>query len=329
MKQESKNFWKSKNVLVTGCTGFLGSWLTAELVKKGANVIGIVRDDVYSSNFFVMDLQKKISIVKGDVTDYELVLRAMNEHEIDTVFHLAAQTIVGTANKSPLSTFETNVKGTWCILETAKQLNVKRVVVASSDKAYGNQEKLPYKEDSCLHGSHPYDVSKSCADLIAGAYFKTYGLKVGITRCGNLYGPGDINFSRIVPGTIKSLIANEAPIIRSDGKFVRDYFYVKDAVNAYLLLAENIERKDVAGEAFNFGAENPVTVIELVEMIIQVSGRKNIKPIILNEVKNEIRAQYLSCEKARKILNWKSGFSLRDSLTESYKWYEDYFRKNE
>ncbi len=325
MKSET-NFWKSKNVLVTGCTGFLGSWLTAELVKKSANVVGIIRDDVYSTNFSAMNLRDKITVVKGDITDYELVLRALNEYEIDTIFHLAAQTIVGTANNSPLSTFDTNIKGTWTILESTRIVGVRRIIVASSDKAYGNQEMLPYKEDAPLIGSHPYDVSKSCADLIARAYHISYGMNIGITRCGNLFGPGDINFSRIVPGTIKSIIFGEEPIIRSDGKFIRDYFYVKDAVNAYLLLAENVEKKGISGEAFNFGTESPITVLELVEEIIKISGKK-IKPIILNEAKNEIREQYLSCEKARKLLSWKPAFSLRTALAETYKWYEEYFTK--
>ena len=325
MKSET-NFWKSKNVLVTGCTGFLGSWLTAELVKKSANVVGIIRDDVYSTNFSAMNLKDKITVVKGDITDYELVLRALNEYEIDTIFHLAAQTIVGTANNSPLSTFDTNIKGTWTILESTRIVGVRRIIVASSDKAYGNQEMLPYKEDAPLIGSHPYDVSKSCADLIARAYHISYGMNIGITRCGNLFGPGDINFSRIVPGTIKSIIFGEEPIIRSDGKFIRDYFYVKDAVNAYLLLAENVEKKGISGEAFNFGTEIPITVLELVEEIIKISGKK-IKPIILNEAKNEIREQYLSCEKARKLLSWKPAFSLRTALAETYKWYEEYFTK--
>ena len=324
-----KNFWQSKNIFITGCTGLLGSWMTDELVNQGAKVVALMRDDVHLSNFHNLSLLKKITKVDGSVEDFGLILRTLNEYEIDTIFHLAAQTIVGTANRSPLSTFETNIKGTWNILEAARQLDIPRVLTASSDKAYGSHEKLPYKEDAQLTGSHPYDVSKTCADLIAQSYFKTYKLNVGITRCGNLYGGGDFNFSRIIPGTIKSIMENQPPIIRSDGKFIRDYFYVKDAVGAYLLFAENMHEKKLAGEAFNFGTEKPITVIELVDEIIKISGKKNIRPKILNEAKNEIKSQYLSCEKAGRLLNWKPKYTLSQGIKETYEWYEKYLPKRQ
>ncbi len=264
-------------------------------------------------------------MVNGKVEDFSLILRTINEYEIDTIFHLAAQTIVGTANRSPLSTFEINIKGTWNILEAARQLHTPRTIIASSDKAYGSHEKLPYKEDAKLIGSHPYDVSKTCADLIAQAYIKTYGLPVGITRCGNLYGGGDLNFSRIIPGTIKSLHSSEPPIIRSDGTYLRDYFYVKDAVSAYLLFAEKLSEPQITGQAFNFGTETPISVIDVVNMLVGISGKK-LKPKILNEVKNEIHSQYLSCEKARRLLNWKPKFTLQQGLKETYGWYSGYFQ---
>ena len=317
----TENFWHSRNVFITGSTGILGSWLTNELINKGANIVALVRDDVHSSNIHSLNLLKKITRVNGNVEDFGLILRSVNEYEIDTIFHLGAQTIVGTANRSPLPTFETNIKGTWNILESARQLDTKRVIIASSDKAYGSHEKLPYIEDAKLAGSHPYDVSKSCADLIAQAYYKTYGLPIAITRCGNIYGGGDLNFSRIIPGTIKFLIENQSPIIRSDGKFIRDYFYIKDAVKAYLLLAEKLYENGVTGEAFNFGTESPIDVISVVGEIIRISRKNHIRPKILNEAQNEIRNQYLSCEKARRLLNWMPDYTLIDGLKETYEWY--------
>ena len=321
------NFWSGRNVFITGATGLLGSWLTNEIVTKKANVVCLVRDELINTNFDVLRLKDKVTIINGDVENLSLVLRSLNEYEINTIFHLAAQTIVGTANKSPLSTFETNIKGTWNILESARDLDTERVIIASSDKAYGSHEKLPYTEDAKLTGSHPYDVSKSCADLIAQAYYKTYGLPVGITRCGNIYGGGDLNFSRIIPGTINSIMENQPPIIRSDGKYIRDYFYVKDAVNSYLVLAEKLLEEGITGEAFNFGTENPISVLKLVEMIINLSGKRDITPKILNGVHNEIKEQYLSCEKARTLLNWKPKYTLHDGLKETYNWYEEYFQR--
>ena len=323
-----KNYWKEKNVLVTGCTGLIGSWLTRSLDENAANVVGLVRDVVPHSIFYRFGLDKKIRVVKGSLEDYHLIDRSINEYEVDTVFHLAAQAIVGTANRNPLSTFETNIRGTWNVLEACRRnKTVKRIVVASSDKAYGTHDSLPYSEEFPLQGAHPYDVSKSCADLICSAYHKTYGLPVSITRCGNIYGGGDLNFNRIIPGTIQSVIFNKNPIIRSDGKFVRDYIYVKDIVNAYLFLAEKTDRPDIAGEAFNFSNDKPIDVIEMVEKILQQMGRKELSPIILNEASNEIRCQYLTSEKARNMLGWKPGYSVDEGLRETVEWYRGYFEK--
>ena len=242
-------FWTDRPVFVTGATGLLGSHMVAELLDRGANAVCLVRDQVSQSHFQRLGLDRRAVIVRGSLEDYPLLERALNEHEIDTVLHLGAQTIVGTANRNPLATFEANIRGTYNLLEAARRngKKVKRVVVASSDKAYGAQPVLPYDEDAPLTGRFPYDCSKSCTDLIARCYFETYRLNVCITRCGNLFGPGDLNWNRIVPGTIRSAIRGERPIIRSDGHFIRDYVYVGDAVAAYLDLAEQMHRPEVAG----------------------------------------------------------------------------------
>jgi len=251
-----KNFWKDRNVFVTGCTGLLGSHLTQMLVEKRANVVGLVRDLVPKSNLVQTGIYDNINIVRGSVENFYTVERTLNEYEIDTVFHLAAQTIVGIANRNPLSTFESNIKGTWCVLEASRRVpTASKIVIASSDKAYGEQDKLPYDENAPLVGSHPYDVTKSCADLLSLMYYNTYKLPVCVTRCGNFYGPGDLNFNRIVPGAIRSVLNNESPVIRSDGTYIRDYFYVKDGALAYIHLAEKMDDKKIHGEAFNFSNE--------------------------------------------------------------------------
>lgn len=319
MAIKSNSFWKNRNVLITGCTGLLGSWLTKELIEKRANVVGLIRDLVPESN--LKDSMDKINIVHGDVEDLKLVERALNEYEIDTVFHLAAQTIVVTANRSPISTFETNIKGTWNVLEACRRIStVKCVIIASSDKAYGDQEKLPYDETMPLQGTHPYDVSKSCADLISYSYYKTYHLPVCITRCGNFYGGGDLNFNRLIPGTIRSVLNNERPKIRSDGTLIRDYIYVKDGVNAYILLAEKMRETGIAGESFNFSNEDKHTVKDIADKILKLMDSK-LKPDILNEAKNEIKHQYLSAKKARERLGWKPKYTLEEGLQETIAWY--------
>jgi CDP-glucose 4,6-dehydratase len=319
--------WKLRRVLVTGATGLLGSWLTNTLIETGATVTCLIRDTVPQSYLVSSGAIQRVNIVQGGLEDYFTVLRAVNEYEIETVFHLGAQTIVGTASRSALSTFESNIKGTWNLLEACSACGklVKAIVVASSDKAYGSHPKLPYTEETPLQGRFPYDVSKSCADLLAHSYYETHCLPVGITRCGNLYGGGDLNFSRIVPGTIRSVLLGECPVIRSDGKFVRDYFYVEDAVQAVLILAETLASGRVHGEAFNFGTETPVSVIELVDQIVRVMGCPEVKPIILNQANHEIREQFLDCTKARKRLNWGPNFSLQKGLARAVDWYRGFF----
>jgi CDP-glucose 4,6-dehydratase len=321
----SKRFWNEKNVFITGCTGLLGSWLTKALVERGANVTGLIRDQVPKSNLNWSGFKNKINTVRGDLNDYFLLERILNEYEIDTVFHLAAQTIVTIANRNPISTFESNIKGTWNLLEACRRSNlVDRIVFASSDKAYGSQKELPYSESAPLQGRHPYDVSKSCADLICKSYHETYELPVCVTRCGNFYGGGDLNFNRIVPGTIRSVLHNERPVIRSDGTMVRDYFYIEDGVEAYITLAEHIKEKNIAGEAFNFSNEQPLKVTEMVEEILNVMD-SDLKPKILNETSNEIKEQYLSSEKARKLLNWNSSYTMEECLKKTVEWYKILF----
>jgi CDP-glucose 4,6-dehydratase len=256
-----------------------------------------------------------------------LLERILNEYEIDTVFHLAAQTIVEIANNNPVSTFEANIKGTWNILEACRRnKKVKKIIIASSDKAYGYQTGLPYNEGFPLIGRYPYDVSKSCADLISRSYFETYSLPVCVTRCGNFFGGGDLNFNRIIPGSIRSILNNEPPVIRSDGTFIRDYFYIEDGVLAYLLLAEKMDESSIHGEAFNFSNEIQITVLELVNKIINLMG-SNLKPFILNEATNEIKHQYLSAQKAKNMLGWKSKYNLEDGLHKTIPYYEDFFNK--
>jgi CDP-glucose 4,6-dehydratase len=325
---DSHSFWLDRPVFVTGCAGFLGSWLTIALVEAGASVVGLIRDKVPLSYLHRSGFQDRIAIVHGDVTDYELVERALNEYEIDTVFHLAAQTIVTIANRAPLSTFETNVKGTWTVLEAARRSpKVTRVAVPSSDKAYGAHEKLPYTEDAPLLGCHPYDVSKACADIIAHAYVSTYDLPVAVTRCANLYGGGDLNWSRIFPGTIRSVIRGERPVIRSDGTPLRDYLYVQDAVHAYLTLAEHLDEPLVRGEPFNFGMDDPKSVLEMVQAIVAVSDCPELEPVVLGNAPHEIQDQYLDSSKARRVLGWAPRYSLEEGLRETLGWYQEFLNQ--
>ncbi len=327
MVKFKKRFWKEKNVFVTGADGFIGGWVAKRLVDEGANVTVIVRDMKVENAFDSLVFRQKVNIVQGDIADTLLMQRIMNEFSIEYVYHLAAQAIVGIANKSPLSTFETNIKGTWNILEAARNCSsIKGVVVASSDKAYGDQEKLPYTEDQPLKGLYPYDASKVCTDVLTRCYFKTYGLPIAVTRNANTYGGGDMNFNRIVPQTIKSLIDGEVPVIRSDGLLERDYMYIKDAVDAYLLIGENMDREDVMGNAFNFGVGQPISVINLFNKMIKISGSK-IKPKILNQASNEIKRQYLCVDKVKKTFGWEPRYSLDAGLKETMEWYKRYFAK--
>jgi CDP-glucose 4,6-dehydratase len=322
----SASFWRDRPTLVTGGAGLVGSWLTRRLVESGADVVCLVRDWVPQSEIVRSGTLDHVKVIRGDVCDREIVERAIGEYEINTIFHLAAQTIVGIANRNPISTFESNIAGTWNVLEAVRRSpSVKAVVIASSDKAYGDQEKLPYSEDTPLEGRHPYDVSKSCADLIAQTYGKTYQSPVAITRCGNFYGGGDLNWNRIVPGTIRSVIRGERPVIRSDGQFIRDYFYVEDGAACYMLLAERLisDSDTVRGRAFNFSNEIQVTVTDLVKRILEKMG-SSLEPDVRNEASNEIRHQYLSAARAREQLGWRPLFTLDDGLTRTIAWYRDF-----
>lgn len=318
-------FWRDRHVFVTGATGFLGSWLTKALVDNGARVTILYRDIVPHSLLAQSGYLDKVNVVRGTLEDYPTIERALGEYEIDTVFHVGAQAIVEIANRNPLSTFETNIKGTWNVLEACRRTpTIKRIVIASSDKAYGIHETLPYDEKAPLQGRFPYDASKSAADLLAQSYYHTYKLPVAITRCGNFFGGGDLNFNRIVPGTIRSLLYNESPVIRSDGAFRRDYLYIEDAARAYLTLAEKMENPSLHGHAFNFSAESPKTVLEVVNALIAAMG-SNQRPTILNTAHHEIPDQYLSAAKAKTMLDWQPHFSLETALAKTVAWYKTFF----
>jgi len=322
-------FWRDRPVLVTGATGLVGSWLIKRLTKVHAEVVCLIRDWVPQSELVSSAQLDCVKVVCGDVRDQALVERCLGEYEIKSVFHLAAQTIVGVANRNPVSTFETNIGGTWSLLEACRRSPAaEQIIVASSDKAYGDQTVLPYDETTALQGKHPYDVSKSCADLISSAYAHTYNLPVCITRCGNFYGGGDLNWSRIVPGTVRSMIRGERPIIRSNGSCLRDYFYVEDGAAAYMHLAEKMaSNPEVIGEAFNFSNEVRLTVAELVGRILGIAG-SSLQPDIQAVAKNEIMHQYLSAEKARRMLAWSPQYSIDDALQSTVAWYRQYFRVN-
>ncbi len=319
------DFWRDRPVLVTGATGLLGSWLTRRLIEAHADVTCLVRDWVPKSELVRSHLLDSVNVVRGDIRDRDLVERVVGEYEIDTVMHLAAQTIVGIANRNPVSTFESNIQGTWNLLEACRRAStVKAVIVASSDKAYGDQPDLPYTETARLEGRHPYDVSKSCADLISYTYAKSFNLPVAITRCGNFYGGGDLNWNRIVPGTIRSVVRGERPVIRSDGNYIRDYFYVEDGAAAYMLLAQELHgRPELRGAAFNFSNELQITVLDLVNRILRSMGSE-LEPDIRNQASNEIRHQYLSASRARQELNWRPLFTLEEGLERTIPWYREF-----
>jgi CDP-glucose 4,6-dehydratase len=321
------DFWRDRSVLVTGATGLLGSWLVDDLVARGARVMALVRDRVPFSLLYARGLDRRICCVDGVVEDRAVVERTLAEYEIEIVFHLAAQTQVLVANRSPLSTFETNIRGTYMVLEACRHHPLlEAVVVASSDKAYGDSDRLPYDETTPLRGIHPYDASKSCADLIANSYAAAFGVPVGVTRCGNLYGGGDLNFARIVPGTIRSVHRGDAPIIRSDGTLRRDYFYVRDASLAYLLMAERIASDGRGGLVYNFSSDAPLSVVEIVDRIVSLMGRRDLTPVVLGENRGEIKDQWLTSRKARGELGWAPAFTLEQGLRETIDWYVDYLR---
>jgi CDP-glucose 4,6-dehydratase len=320
------DFWRDRPVFVSGATGLVGGWLVKRLIQAEADVVCLVRDWVPQSELVRSGLFDRVKVVRGELKDQLEIERILGEYEVDTVIHLAAQTIVGVANRNPVSTFESNIAGTWSLLEACRRSpRVKQIVVASSDKAYGSQEKLPYTEETPLTGEHPYDVSKSCSDLIAASYAKVYGSPIVITRCGNFYGGGDLNWNRIVPGTIRSVIRGKQPEIRSDGTFIRDYFYVEDGAAMYMMLAEKLAAEpSLAGEAFNFSNGIQVTVLDLAQKILGRMG-SDLEPVIRNEASNEIKHQYLSAEKARTRLGWEPLFDLDSGIDRTIGWYKDFF----
>ena len=320
-------FWRDRPTLVTGATGLVGAWTVRRLLALGADVVCLVRDWVPQSELVRGGLLEQVRVVRGDVRSQAQLERALGEFEIDTVLHLAAQTIVGIANRNPVSTFESNIQGTWAMLEACRRSpQVKQIVLASSDKAYGDADTLPYDESTPLRGEHPYDVSKSCADLIARAYAVTYRSPVAITRCGNFYGGGDLNWNRIIPGTIRSVVRGERPVIRSDGAFVRDYFYVEDGAAAYTLLAERLAAdRALAGEAFNFSNQTQLRVSEVVAKVLKAMG-STLKPDVRNEATHEIRQQYLDAGKARKVLGWTPMFDMDEGLARTIPWYREFLK---
>jgi CDP-glucose 4,6-dehydratase len=321
---EMKHSWIGKNVFVTGATGLVGSILVRTLTDFGANVSALIFDSPADSELVQSGLINKLNLYNGNLSDYQVVSRALVQSEPDYIFHLGAQTIVGKGLIDPKGTFETNVQGTWNILEAARNFSPQllSIVVASSDKAYGEAKILPYDESFPLHGDGPYDVSKSCTDLISQSYGKTYNLPVSIARCGNIYGPGDTNWSRIVPGTFHSLLTKQTPVLRSDGTFLRDYIFVKDVVDAYLVLA--LKQADLApGEAFNFSHDRAYSVLEIYSEICQVVLQKYLEPMVLNTVTHEIHDQHLTSSKAKEKLGWEAKYSLESGLKESLPWYRE------
>ena len=315
-------FWEERPVLVTGATGLLGSWLCDGLVRRGARVVVLVRDIVPDALLHTSGTAARCVQVLGDVEDGRLVERVLAEHEIEAVFHLAAQTIVEHAHRDPVGTFRANIAGTWELLDACRRSGrTGRVLVASSDKAYGSQPQLPYHEEHPLQGRHPYDVSKSCADLLATCYGVSYDLPVVITRCGNLFGGGDLNFNRIVPGTIRDALAGRRPVLRSDGSPIRDYLYVEDAADAYVALAERAHEPAVVGQAWNFSNEVRLTAAEMCGRVLAACGRGDLRPEVAGTAAGEIPHQYLSSEKARRVLGWAPTHGMDAGLARTVAWY--------
>jgi CDP-glucose 4,6-dehydratase len=321
------SFWNNRTAFVTGATGFVGAHIAVKLVEAGARVVCLQRDGVRANSLDLFDLRRCVTVINGSVEDFALIERTINEYEVEAVFHLAAQAIVGAANRSPISTFETNIRGTYALLEACRlSPMVKRIVVASSDKAYGTHHDLPYTEDYPLHGLFPYDASKACTDILARSYAHSFKTPVVVSRFANIYGPGDMNLSRVVPGTIVSVLRDQSPVIRSDGTPIREFIYVDDVANGYLLLAQKID--EVIGEAFNFGAGEQITMLDLVERIIKLSG-KDLKPNVLlqRKIEREIDAQYLSSEKIEKRLGWQAKVGLDEGLRQTMEWYREHLHE--
>jgi CDP-glucose 4,6-dehydratase len=319
--------WSDARVLVTGATGMVGSALCRRLVDADAHVVAFVLDHDPRSELWRSGTVNRTSIVSGKLEDFDAIERAVLAHDVDTIFHLGAQTIVGAARRSPLPTLETNVRGTWNVLEAAHRHPdlVRRVVVASSDKAYGTVHDLPYREDMPVLGREPYELSKACADLVTQGYAASYGLPAAVVRCGNIYGPGDLNWSRIVPGTLRALLLGNQPVIRSDGTLVRDYLYVDDVVDGYLRVAQGLVDLDLAGEAFNLSDESPMSVMQMYDAVCDAAGQAGAVPVVLGEAAGEIHDQYLSAEKARATLGWKPRFGLTQGLRRAVDWYREFF----
>ena len=319
-------FWKNRRVFVTGATGMIGSWLVKRLLDLDSFIVALVLDANPQSELFRSGDVQRVTVVNGRLEDLGVLQRAIAENEIETVFHLGAQTQVGVGYHAPWITLESNVRGSYNLLEACRlqRERIEQIIVASSDKAYGDSEVLPYTEEMPLKGRHPYDASKSCTDIIAQAYAHTYELPVAIARCGNVYGGADLNWSRIVPGTIRSLLCEEQPVLRSDGKFVRDYIYQKDVVNAYLVLAERFKDLQLQGHGFNFSTESSVKVEEMVSLIQKIMKKTHLNPIVLDQARAEIRDQSLSSQKARAMLGWKHEYSLESGLGETIAWYESF-----
>jgi CDP-glucose 4,6-dehydratase len=319
-------FWQGRTVFVTGGTGLMGGWLVKALRQQGAEVATLVRDHSPRSMLVEEGILDKIVGVSGCLEDLPLLERSLAEYSVDTVFHLAAQPLVGVAKLDPVGTLRANVLGTWNLLEAARRTKVPRVIVASSDKAYGASDRLPYRETHPLEGRFPYDVSKSCADLISRMYAETYGMQVGILRCGNLFGGGDLNFNRTVPGVIRSTLRGERFVIRSDGKFIRDFLYVKDAATAYLLVAEKLAQGVApSGDAYNFSLGLRLTVLDVVYSVLGKMGRMDLEPVIQNAASSEIREQYLDASKARHQLGWEPIYTMDQAMDETIDWYRRYF----
>jgi len=320
----SAHFWRGRRVLITGVGGFVGTHLAHRLCELGAAVVGVLRDSRGEHRLRLFGLLEKVDLVRGSIDDYALMERVFAEYEVEHCFHLAAQTIVGVANGSPVSTFESNIRGTWTVLEAARHSrHVRGLAIASSDKAYGDQDALPYRETSPLLAVYPYDVSKLCAEALARSYCLSFGLPVGIARCANIYGGGDFAWSRIVPAPIRSMLRNEAPVIRRDGTLQPDYLYGSDAVEAYLLLAQHLDRDEVRGQAFNFGWQRPYSVLEIVETVLREGGSP-LHPRILGQGQGEISRQWLDSAKARQLLDWRPRVGLEEGIRRSIAWYRAY-----